>query len=806
MLESFLQDIGYALRTLRRSPGFTALVVLTLGFGIAANTTVFSVLNPYFLRPLPFTAPGQLAQLGQVDPITGWDGVRFSLPQFLDWRARSRAFEDLGTYTYTSMNLTGTEGPERLMVGIVSSNMFALLGTRPAAGRVFQPGEDGPAASRVTVLGHGLWVRRFGADHGVLGRTLTIDGMPYTVIGIMPPEFVFPCGGVRLWIPFAADPSTEARDRNIHLMVGRLRDGWTAEQARGELTAIQREIAGIYPDAEGRYDGVSVTPIREALNFAWEPLRLTFAIMLAAVALALLLACVNVASLTLARATARGSEVAVRAALGAGQGRLVRQLLTESTLLAVCGGLIGVSIAWWAARAAGSVIPEDLYRIGGFTIDVRVLAFTALVTLTTPIVFGLAPALTASRTDLASTLKEGGRGGSGLRSIRTRRLLVVFEVAMAVVLMAGMALMVQSFRAARTMDLGFTPDRVLTVEVTPPRSEYESEALTSFYTRATEALSALPATTGAGMAAWLPLNHETSMIQFALPGREPATREEWPIALQNITSEGYFAAMRVPLIAGRTFTDRLDLEGSPVVVINRALATRYWSDESPVGQSLSIGDPSTPLTATVIGVVGDVRHEGIVVDIGPQIYRAMTQFPTRRRFLVVATNGSPETLTPSVRQALHGIDPNLPATIRPLRAIVNENLMTWAFPSVALAILGTGALLLASLGIYGVIAYTVVQRHQEIGVRMALGASRQQIRATFLREGVRLTAIGLGFGLIVAAGVGRLIRALLLGVSPFDPLILLAVALMFAVVAALASALPAHRASRVDPQTVLRYE
>ncbi len=807
MLDSLKQDLAYALRTLGRAPGFALLVILTLGFGIAANTTVFSLLNPYLLRPLPFGAPERLVQIGQVDPVTGWDGVRFSLPQFLDWRERSRAFEDVATYTYTSMNVTGPEGPERVLVSTLSGNMFSVLDAEAALGRVFREGEDGPAAPRVAVLSHGLWNARFGADLQILGRTLMIDGTAYSVIGVMPRGFVFPFGSVDLWVPFAQDPRAEARDRDIHLIVGRLLPDWTIGGTQDELTAIQRELGTIYPEVEGKYVGVSVTPIREALNFAWDPLRITFALMLAAVGFALLLACVNVASLSLARATARSNEVAVRTALGAGRRRIVRQLLTESGLLAVGGGMIGIGVAYWAARAIGSAIPEDLYRVGEFTVDGRVLLFTLLVTAITPVLFGLAPALSATRTDLSAVLKEGGgRGSLGLRSMRTRRILVVFEISMAVVLVAGTGLMIRSFRAAQNMNLGFDVDRALTVVVTPPASEYSIERLEDYYRRSEEALANLPGVRAAGTVMWLPLNHETSMLQFALPGQEPATPGEWPVAIQNLASGDYFATIGIPLVAGRTFDATDTRDAPPAVMVSRALAERYWSGHSPVGRSLLIGDPESPTSATVVGVVGDARHEGLVDEVRPQIYRPLTQRPSRRRFFVLATDGPPASLTASARQALHGVDPNLPASVRPLRDIVNENMLLWSIPSVLLGVLGVGALLLAAVGIYGVIGYSVAQRRQEIGIRMALGASREQIRHVFVQDGLRLTLVGLGAGLVLAVGAGQLIRGVLLGVSPFDPVTLTAVLVVFAVVAILASFLPAERASRVDPQRVLRYE
>jgi predicted permease len=562
----------------------------------------------------------------------------------------------------------------------------------------------------------------------------------------------------------------------------------------------------MYPEVDGKFSGVTVRPLREALNFGYDQLRLVFTVMLGAVVFVLLIACVNVASITLARGSARVGEVAVRAALGAGRGRLVRQFLTESFLLAVAGGVLGIVLALWAARLVTSVIDEQLYRVGDATIDGRVLAFTMLVTLVTPFIFGLVPALKAARTNLSDAIREGGRG-SGSIGMRGRRMLVVFEVAMAVLLISGTGLMLRSLIQLQRVDLGFHADRILVVEVTPAESDYgEPEDVHAYYDRAMWEIGAVAGVTSAAHVTPLPLNHETFTMQFARPGQVPGTAQDWPLALRARASAGYFATMGIPLIAGRAFRESDDADAPPVAVVSQLLASQHWPNESPVGQTLLMGNPDSPTAATVVGVVGDIQHTGIDTELRPHIYQPVTQGSSRRRFIVIRNGGSVEAVAGPVRQALLRIDPNLPITMRPMMDVVDESTLQWSISSALLSAFGTVALFLASLGIYGVISYSVVRRRREIGVRVALGATGNNIRRVFVGEGFRLSAIGLGIGLVLSVGVGQLMTSFLFGISPFDPITLGGVLVIFGGVAMLASLLPALRASRTDPAGVLRYE
>jgi predicted permease len=768
---------------------------------------VFSLLNPYFLRPLPFEAEDRLVQLGQLDPVNDWE-ARFSIPQLADYQERSQAFEQLGAYYYGTRNVTGAEGAERIVASSLTGNMFSLLGTPPLLGRTFTPGEDGPDAPPVVVLGYGLWQRRYGGDPDIVGRTIRMDGVVHTVVGVMPRDFNFPFGGVKMWIPMTNDPATDARDHTGSLVVGRLAEGWTPRRAREELNLIQSQLADAYPDVDGAFAGIAVTPLREALNFAWDILRMTFAALLGAMVFVLLIACVNVASLVVARATARTRDVAVRSAIGATRGRVIRQMLTENLVLALAGGILGVVLAFFAARALSPFLPEDLFKIGDASIDGTVLAFTAILVFLTPVLFGLLPALTASRTNLATALKEGSAGaGVGRSSMRLRRGLIVAEITLAMVLVAGASLMLRSLLEIQKVDLGFEADHLLTIVVTPPESDYPAtEEVDAWFDRAVTELEGLPGVRAAGAVSPLPLNHETFQTQFARPGHEPPTPEDWPTTLTGRASPGYFAAMGIPVLQGRTFDDGDGPDALPVVVVSRHLAESYWEGESPIGQAILHGDPKEPIEATVVGVVDDVQHTGIDTAIRPHVYRPFSQRFSRRRFVVVQTEGRPASVARPARETLASIDPNLPLGIREMDEIVLENTLQWTIGAGFLGLFGTGAILLAALGVFGVMTYSVARRRRELGIRAAIGAQASQLRGLIVGEGVRLAAIGIGIGLLLALGVGRLMSSLLFGISGFDPVSFAAVAALFVGVAAVASLLPARRAARTDVMTVLRYE
>lgn len=805
-MDELRQDVKYAVRSIRKTPGYAGLVVLTLAFGIAANTTIFSLMNPYLFRPLPFESPQELVQVNQVDPVTGWDMARFSYPQYADWKERSRSFDDLGAYAYGSTNVTESGAAEQIQSSVVTTNMFEVLGARPAIGRTLRAEDGAPGAEPVVILDHGLWQRRWAGDPQIVGGSISLDGRPHTVVGIMEPDFVFPFGGVKLWTPIQeASTGDRGRVQNYQL-IGRLAAGRTREEARAELTGIQAELSSVYPDTDGRMDGVTVKPVREALNFAWEVIHVLFYVLLGAVAFVLLIACTNVASLSLARASNRLREVSVRAALGATRGRIVRQLFTESTLLALLGGALGVAVAHFVTAVLNPVVPEDLYRVGDIDIDGRVLAFSLAITSATPVAFGLLPAIQSSRADLVSGLKEGSTSSGSITSSRMRRVLVVAQVALAVVLITGAGLMLRSFTSVRSLDLGFEAEELATVEVLLPTEAYPSaEERHLFMEEAVTVVAGIPEVVSASAVQWLPLNHET-ISRSALPaGMTGIAAEEWPLATMNRVYPGYFRTMSIDLLEGRDFSGLDGVGSAPAIVVNRTMADRYWSEANAVGQTVLMGDAEDPGTFTVVGVVEDVQHADLdPASVGAQIYQPALQAGARRFFLVARTRGDPADAVPALRDAMARTAPDLPVRLRPMSDVVAESQLQWSLSSLFLAIFGGGALLLATLGIYGLISYSVAQRERELAVRMALGASGSEIRRRVVGDGLELTGLGLAIGLAAALAMGRLLSTVLYGVSAADPATLGSVLGLFLVVAALASLVPATRASRTSPVTALR--
>lgn len=807
-LDEMLQDLKYALRSIRKAPGYAGLVIVTLAFGIAANTTIFSVMNPYLFRPLPFGDADQLVQVNQVNPITGWDMDRFSYPQYVDWKEWTRAFEEVAAYSYGSANITDQEGPEQIQFSYLTANMFDVLDAPATMGRTFRPEEGLPGGDPVVVMSYGLWQRRYAADPDILGRAITMDGVQRTVIGIMPADFNFPFGGVKLWIPVQEDAASGNRASTRYQLIGRMNDGWTGERTKAELTQIQSELSVMYPDTDGKMSGVSVKPLREALNFAWDIVSVLFVVLLGAVAFVLLIACVNVASLTLARGSGRAREVAVRAAMGASRGRIVRQFLTESLVLSVIAGTLGIAFSYWIASLLNPVIPEDLFKVGVISIDQTVLGFSLLVTLLTPLAFGLAPALSASKVNLTAGLKEGSKGSGGLSASRGRQMLVVTQVALAVVLTTGAGLMLRSFASVQGLDLGFDADRVATTEIILSADQYPSAVeRRAFMAQAVDVASRAPGVTAASASLWLPLNHETISEQVAPASLAGSPADEWPLAVQNNVYPGYFETMGIELTAGRDFASMDGDDGQSVVVVNETLASRFWPGDDAIGQSLLVGDPADPETLSVIGVVRDVRHSDLdASEVGPQLYRSALQSNFRRFFVLTRTSDDPASVIPGVRNAINSVVPDLPLTIRPMMDVVAENQLQWSLSSLFLGVFGVGALLLATLGIYGLVSFSVSQRKRELGVRIALGATRAEIRKNVVGDGLKLTAIGLAIGMATSMGLGQLISSVLYDVSPFDPVTLGAVLVLFLTVAAVASFIPAVRASRTDPIEALRSE
>lgn len=810
-MERLLRDFRTGARSLRRSPGHSAVVVLTLAMGIAAATVVFSVMNPYLVRPLPFAAPDRLIQIEQVEPQRGSRWVRFSLPQWVDWRSANRSLADVAAYRYSTANVGGDGGgdgfPERLMISWTTPNLFAVLGEPALHGRTYRGAEGGPSAEPVTVLSHGLWATRYGGDPGIIGRTVRLDGVAHTVLGVMPPRFTFPWNEVKAWVPERRPGAWSDRTLQSFILVGRLADGWTRDRAEADLLRVQRELGSAYPEADGMYAGLNIRPMREALNFGYEAVRLGFTLLMAAVGILLLIACVNVAGLMLARATARSREMAVRRALGAGRGRLTGQLLAESAMLAAAGGIAGLGLARLMIGVIGPALPEDLFRVGTASMDWRVVLFGLGLITATPLLFGLSSALSAARTAPAEALRSGARAGDRAGT-RRRAALVVVQVGLAVVLAAMTSLLGRSLLAVQRIDTGFQPERMLVAEATPPLASHpDDRAVESFFDRAAAALGSLPGVEVVGATSRLPLNHETFRVAYRAAGGEGGM-ESWPDAIYSSVDGDYFDATETPVLEGRGFVPS-DGEGTtPVVVVSRSLAEREWPGESALGRTLRVATSDPATHATVVGVVGDIRWADLTTPPAPHVYAPLTGAQARRRFLVAKVAGplDPGTMVDAARRTVAGLDPAVPLTVRPMRRVLRENDFPWVVSSVAVGVFGVMALLLASLGIYGLIAYSVALRRRELGIRAALGAGSRALRRMVLGQGLRLAAAGLAVGLALALVAGRLLGSLLYGVGRADPVTFGLVTALFLGVAAAAAGIPAMRAARVEPAEVMREE
>jgi predicted permease len=797
-MDTLLQDLRFSLRLLQRQPGFTALLVLTLALGIGANTAIFSAVDGVLLRPLALPAPERLVLVWGHHPDTGRQTV--SLPDFLDWREGSPAFESLAAFGMASLNLTGGGEPEQLRGVRVTANYFETLGLWPILGRTFETGEDRQGRSPVVVLSQGFWTRRMGADPAVLGKTLTLDGMAHTIIGVVPEGIRFPSQG-EVWVPLATD---EERPRrwNFLVVIGRLTAGATMERAQAELTALTSRLEQAYP-ATNQQVTARIVPLQADLASRTRPALLVF---MGAVGLVLLIACANVANLMLARAGVRERELAVRAALGASRGRLIRQMLTESLLLSMMGGALGLLLAEWgidALRASQLDLFPAYARIG---IDWRVLGFTLALSVVTGVLAGLAPALRLSGSHLDSTLRAGARGFTGGSLLRQLRgLLVLSEVALALVLLVGAALLLRSFDRLQHEEPGFDPQGVLTLRVVLPQLKYpEDPQLAAFFQQLTARAAVVPGVQAAGIVTAVPLGDGTPVLDLSIEGRTPA-----PGAVEDAevfsVSPGYFQTMGLPLLSGRLIEPQDDASAPDVAVIKEALARRYLPGKEPLGARLSLDDGENWIT--IVGVVRGVRSWALQNEPAPQLYLSLPQRPRRAMYLAVRTTGEPAELTGALRRELSALDPELPmADVRTMEQRLEGAV---ARPRVNMFLLGGFAgvaLLLAGIGIYGVISQMVVQRTREIGIRMALGARSRDVMRLIIRQGIFPALVGIGLGLAAALAGSRLLESLLYGVTATDPLTFLIVPVFLAGVALLAAWLPARRATRVDPTEALRQE
>ncbi len=804
-MQTILQDLRYGARMLVKTPSFTLIALLTLALGIGANTAIFSVVNAVLIRALPYRDADRIVTLWQRNNQSGTKEDGASPANFLDWHSRSQAFTEISAAEPYSLNLTGHDEPEAFRAWLVTAGFFQTLGVGALHGRTFAPEEYRAGNERVVIIGYGLWQRRFGADPNLIGRTLRLNGQQYTVIGVMPPEFRFPTGR-EMWAPrIATERDKVARGSGYMPVIGRLKPGVTLAQAQQDMDGIAAQLVQEYPQAN-RDRGVAVIPLPEQLT---GQVRRPLLVLLGAVGMLLLIACANVASLLLARAAEREREFAVRAALGAGRGRLARQLLTESLLLALLGGLAGILVAGWASGAILSLSPGGLPRAGEVRIDGRVLAFAVAVSVLTALIFGLAPALRFSRPDINRLLKEGERGATGLARHRLRQALVVSEIALALVLLVGAGLLVRSFVRLLQVNPGFSTDKALSLEVHIWGVARTPEQRAAFFEQTLDRIASLPGVRAAGAVAALPF-HESAIdptVTFTIEGRPTPPPGQEPTAYLTVATADYFNVLSIPLRRGRFFS-RFDRQGAaPVALISETMARRYWPDEDPLGKKITARLFGQPINCEIIGIVGDVRHTGLDSDPRAELFRPHLQSPYGSMTYVVRTAADPLTLLPAVKKEIWAINRNLPFTsTATIEQLVSRTLDQRRFTLFLLSSFAALALLLAGVGLYGLISFTTRQRMHEIGVRMALGARPRDVARLVLREGLLMTLSGVAIGAAGAWTLTRFLSGLLYGVSATDPITFAALSLLLLVVALLACWLPARRATKVDPMIALRYE
>jgi putative ABC transport system permease protein len=804
MLETLLQDLRFGLRMLCKNPGFSLIAILTLALGIGANTAIFSVVSAMLLRPLPYSEPDKLVMLWERHIREGSNNNAVAPADFRDWRARNQVFTHIAALVETSLDLSEGNEPERVATGQVSASFFEVLGIEPMLGRSFLAEEEEAGRNRVVVMNHDLWQRRFGADRNIVGRRISLSGVSVEVVGVLPPSFRFPNEELALWLPLDAHAQGMQTRLNHFLSVyARLKPGVTLAQAQAEMERIGAQLRREYPQENDNHTAF-VIPLREQLA---GDLRRPLLILFAAVGLVFLIACANVANLQLIRAAARQKELAVRAALGAGRRRIVRQLLTESALLAALGGLLGMLLAWWSVGTFTALLPPGILHLTGVKLDLRVLGFTLIISLLTGLLSGLAALLQASSVKLNDTLKEGGRGAGNTHQ-RTRSAVVVVELALAIVLLIGAGLLIRSFWKLQGVSPGFAPQNVLTAQIVLPRARYgEPEQAARFFQQLSEQVRVLPGVQAVGAISILPLGGGWSRTSIAIEGRAEMTNllpQARPRIHPRTVTPDYFQALGIPLLNGRFLTSKDDLNTPLVALINQTAAQRYWPGQNPLGHHVQIGGGAP--WREVIGIVGDVKDQGLDQEINPEVYFAWAQNPQRDGMLV-ARGQNVASLAPALRNQVQQLDKDLPlSNLRLLEEVVERSIAAPRSYALLLALFAGMALALAAIGIYGVIAYGVTQRTHEMGVRMALGAQTRDVLWLVLKQGLRLTLLGVSLGLGAAWGLTRWLKKMLFEVSATDPLTVVFVAGFLAGVALLACYVPARRATKVDPLTALRSE
>jgi predicted permease len=804
LVESTLQDLRYAVRTLAKNPGFSLIAIIILALGIGANTAIFSVVSAVLLRPLPYPEPDRLVRIWE--RLIKEDGRNLvSDADFYDWRERNRVFENIAAWNGTTFDLTEGAEPERIGAAVVSPSYFDVLGVKPMLGRGFLPEEELPGAANVAVINHSLWQRRFAADPSIIGRKIPLSGESYEVIGVLPPSPIF--SGETVWVPLKISAQGKNRVGHFLRVVARLKSGITLQQARADMERVGAELMREYP-AENNNHTAFVMPLHtEFVSGEGGDIRRQFLILFAAVGLVLAVACANVANLQLIRAAARRKEIAIRTALGARPRHIARHLLTESMLLAALGGAGGTLLALWGMEAIKALLPPGVLNLASPRLDLRVFGFTLIISLGCGVLSGLGALRQAARPNLTDTLRDGG-GSSGVATQRARSMVVVAEIALAVVLLIGAGLMIRTFWKLQHVGLGFDPQSVLTANISLPFARYrDRQQTTLFYRQLLEKVRSLPGVNAAGAISTLPLRGGPR-TSIAIEGRAEMTDilpQARPRIHPRTVTPDYFQTMRIPLISGRLFTWQDDSAAPLVVLINQKAAERYWPGENPLGQRVQIGGGSNPWKQ-VVGVVGDVKSQGLERDVIPEVYYAWAQYTQHGGTLVVRGPGV-SNLTTAIRGKVQELDKQLPiSNVRTLDDIIEGSITAPRTNTLLLALFAGIALTLAAVGIYGVMAYSVAQRAHEIGVRMALGAQSRDALKLVLKQGMILALVGALIGLIASWGLTRLMESLLFGVGTTDPLTFILIPLLLILVALLACWLPARRATKVDPLVVLRNE
>jgi putative ABC transport system permease protein len=815
-MDSLPQDLRYSFRRLARSPAFTLVVILTLALGIGANTAIFSAVHAVLLRPLAYAEPGRLVTIEHYYPSLGSMKAPVSAPGFRDYQARGRVFESMAVETGWAANITGVGEPARLQGARVTGRFFGTLGVPALLGRALQPGEDSAGREHVVVLSYGLWQRLFGGEPTVVGRTLSLNGESYEVVGVMPNEFRDAFNrAVELWTPLVLRPEQFIDDERTHEwlnLTARLRPGIPWEQAAAEMRSFAEQLKRQYPDIYASDWSLVTTPLAQRTVGKVRPALL---VLLGAVGFVLLIACANVANLLLARAAARSKEIAVRTALGASRHRLVRQLLTESLMLALAGGVLGLLLAWWGVRSVAALNPANLPRADEIGIAPPVLLFTLGISVLTGLLFGLAPAMHASAVDLHGMLKEGGRGSAGDRGGQgLRRMLVVAEVALALTLLTGAGLLVKSFARLASVDPGFDPDHLLTFNLSLPDARYPSDSQrTAFFDRVLPAIAAVPGVRAAGATSVMPFGGGWTTASFEIEGYQPPPRQPGPWGDIRRVSPGFFETLRIPIRRGRSLTADDRAGGRLVAVIDEEFVRRYWPKDDPLGRRLSFGPPpgATDTAARewieVVGVVGHTKHEGLDAENRLQLYLPYAQQPRPLLAVAVRTAGEPAGYVNQMRRAVQAIDPDQPiSAVRTMDELIAQSVGQRRLSMLLLSLFSGIALLLASLGIYGLMSYSVAQRSRELGVRIALGADRADVLRLVLRQGMSLALTGIAIGVGVAFALTRLVSSQLYDVRATDPATFAGMAVLLGLTALAANLIPALRATRVDPAVVLREE